>query len=96
MVACHVWAGESQLTGPNGEPRDPQHTIMHMVSIPGCIQLFLTVAQWQPDQGDPVPGADSIPSYAATDQAAAAGMQSAGAGGWSEGEAMAGAEQGAR
>jgi hypothetical protein len=43
LVARHVWAGETQLAG------DPQHTILHMVSIQGCIQLFLTVAQWQPD-----------------------------------------------
>lgn len=66
MVARHVWAGEPQLAGPNGEPCDPQHTILHMVSIPGCIQLSslwrsgslsmvrLLVARPTPWQGRPI------------------------------------------
>lgn len=48
MVARSVWAGESRLTGPDGQPSDPQFTVLHMVSIPGCIQLFINFTQWQP------------------------------------------------
>lgn len=88
-VARHVWAGEPQLAGPNGEPRDPQHTILHMVSIPGCIQLFLTVAQWQPEHGAPAGGPPHTlagpphhnrDSCAGADAQAAAGPAAGGAG----------------
>lgn len=85
LVAHHVWAGETRLKGATGELRDPQHTIMHMVSIPGCIQLFLTVTHWHPEQ-DPataVPqaapgwGLESMQQHLGTGQqdSAAADMQ---------------------
>jgi hypothetical protein len=31
----------------------PQHTVMHMVSVPGCIQLLMSVVQWRQGQQPP-------------------------------------------
>jgi len=57
LVAKHLWAGET--CGTSGQPGPPQHTIMHMVSIPGCIQLLVSMAQWQPQAAAEAPGTDS-------------------------------------
>lgn len=61
LVARNVYAGETSLLSatPAGGARSAasnQHTILHMVSIPGCIQLFVTVAQWQPGAPDAAVG----------------------------------------
>ena len=54
-------------TGLDGHPADPQYTVLHMVSVPGCIQLFLNVTQWQQPQAveadsmyDPAKSADRL------------------------------------
>lgn len=41
----------------------PQHTIMHMVSVPGCIQLLMSVVNWQMEQQPPDP--EAAPSVTA-------------------------------
>lgn len=46
IVAQHVISAAA-------EQQPPQHTIMHMVSVPGCIQLLMSIVNWQLEQQPP-------------------------------------------
>jgi hypothetical protein len=54
------------------QPRpQPQHTIMHMVCIPGCIQLLLSVAEWQAAESAGAAAQEQQPQGAGSSVAAA-------------------------
>lgn len=75
LSAMSCRAGETRMAAaappPSGQPdAHGQHTILHMVSIPGCIQLLVSVAQWRPVEGA------ATEHGAASSSAAAAGHTS--------------------